>query len=67
MIAYGLEERNVLVYNLGRGTFDVSILTIEGCFEVLSASGDTYLGVEDFDHRVKDYFVKMIKEQVQGH
>lgn len=58
-IAYGLDkkggESNILVYDLGGGTFDVSILTIDnGVFEVLSTSGDTHLGGEDFDHRVMD-------------
>jgi len=54
-IAYGLdkkkdEEVNILVFDLGGGTFDVSILTIDGgVFEVLSTSGDTHLGGEDFD------------------
>ena len=65
-LAYGLDskssDKNVLVYDLGGGTFDVSILTIdEGVFEVLATNGDTHLGGEDFDHRVMDYFVKQIK------
>eukprot|EP00463_Aulacantha_scolymantha_P003998 TRINITY_DN4951_c0_g1_i1.p1 TRINITY_DN4951_c0_g1~~TRINITY_DN4951_c0_g1_i1.p1 ORF type:complete len:221 (-),score=30.39 TRINITY_DN4951_c0_g1_i1:241-903(-) len=57
-IAYGLDkkvgsERNVLIFDLGGGTFDVSILTIEdGIFEVKSTSGDTHLGGEDFDNRM---------------
>ena len=56
-IAYGLDkkghgERNVLIFDLGGGTFDVSILTIEdGIFEVKSTAGDTHLGGEDFDNR----------------
>ncbi|GLT72439.1 hypothetical protein SLA2020_443740 [Shorea laevis] len=67
-IAYGLdkkgEEKNILVYDLGGGTFDVSILTIDnGVFEVLATSGDTHLGGEDFDHRVMDYFIKLIKKK----
>ncbi|KAJ0988660.1 hypothetical protein J5N97_007016 [Dioscorea zingiberensis] len=67
-IAYGLdkkgEETNILVYDLGGGTFDVSILSIDnGVFEVLATSGDTHLGGEDFDHRVMDYFVKLIKKK----
>lgn len=67
-IAYGLDkkgkEQNILVFDLGGGTFDVSILTIDnGVFEVLSTSGDTHLGGEDFDHRVMDYFVKLIKKK----
>ncbi|RID48794.1 hypothetical protein BRARA_I05279 [Brassica rapa] len=66
--AYGLDkkggETNILVYDLGGGTFDVSILTIDnGVFEVLSTSGDTHLGGEDFDHRVMDYFIKLIKKK----
>jgi len=53
-IAYGLdkkkEEKNILVFDLGGGTFDVSILAIDGgVFEVISTSGDTHLGGEDFD------------------
>ena len=63
-ISYGLdkqdEEKNVLVFDLGGGTFDVSILAIEsGVFEVLSTNGDTHLGGEDFDQRVMDHFVKI--------
>uniref|UniRef100_A0A3Q3MRE3 Heat shock protein family A (Hsp70) member 2 n=1 Tax=Labrus bergylta TaxID=56723 RepID=A0A3Q3MRE3_9LABR len=59
-IAYGLDkgksrERNVLIFDLGGGTFDVSIMTIEdGIFEVKSTAGDTHLGGEDFDNRMKD-------------
>jgi endoplasmic reticulum chaperone BiP len=67
-IAYGLDkksgERNVLVFDLGGGTFDVSILTIDnGVFEVISTSGDTHLGGEDFDQRVIDHFLKLIKKK----
>ncbi|KAH7543046.1 hypothetical protein FEM48_Zijuj02G0141400 [Ziziphus jujuba var. spinosa] len=67
-IAYGLDqkgvEKNILVYDLGGGTFDVSILSIDnGVFEVLSTNGDTHLGGEDFDHRVMDYFIKLIKKK----
>ncbi|KAL7119477.1 hypothetical protein ACP275_02G065900 [Erythranthe tilingii] len=67
-IAYGLDksgdERNVLVFDLGGGTFDVSILTIDnGVFEVLSTSGDTHLGGEDFDHRLMNHFVKLIQKK----
>lgn len=64
-IAYGLDkksgggERNVLIFDLGGGTFDVSILTIEdGIFEVKSTRGDTHLGGEDFDNRMVDFFKK---------
>ncbi|KAK2983228.1 hypothetical protein RJ640_023348 [Escallonia rubra] len=65
---YGLDtsnsESNILVFDLGGGTFDVSILTIEGgVFEVRSTSGDTHLGGEDFDHRVMDYFIKLIQKK----
>ncbi|KAK9919875.1 hypothetical protein M0R45_028449 [Rubus argutus] len=66
-IAYGLdkkEEMNILVYDLGGGTFDVSILSIDhGVFEVRATSGDTHLGGEDFDHRVMNYFIKLIKKK----
>mmetsp|Transcript_6958 Transcript_6958/g.20314 ORF Transcript_6958/g.20314 Transcript_6958/m.20314 type:complete len:673 (+) Transcript_6958:162-2180(+) len=66
-IAYGLDkkgEKNVLVYDLGGGTFDVSILTIDnGVFEVVATSGDTHLGGEDFDHRIMDYFMKLVKRK----
>ena len=67
-IAYGLDkkdkERNILVFDLGGGTFDVSLLTIEsGVFEVIATNGDTHLGGEDFDNRVLDYLIKMIKKK----
>jgi len=67
-IAYGLDkkggEKNILVFDLGGGTFDVSILTIDnGVFEVISTSGDTHLGGEDFDQRVMEYFIKLIKKK----
>merc|ERR1719498_1765280 len=60
-IAYGLDkkgpERNVLIFDLGGGTFDVSMLTIEdGIFEVKATAGDTHLGGEDFDNRLVDHF-----------
>merc|ERR1719225_191089 len=52
-------ESNVLIFDLGGGTFDVSILTIEdGIFEVKSTAGDTHLGGEDFDNRLVDHFIK---------
>ncbi|CAI0399611.1 unnamed protein product [Linum tenue] len=58
------KEKNILVFDLGGGTFDVSILTIDnGVFEVLATSGDTHLGGEDFDHRVMDYFIKLIQRK----
>jgi len=66
-IAYGLDkkdEKNIIVFDLGGGTFDVSLLTIDnGVFEVLATSGDTHLGGEDFDQRVTDHFVKMFKKK----
>jgi len=67
-IAYGLDkkegEKNILVFDLGGGTFDVSILQIDnGVFEVISTSGDTHLGGEDFDQRVMEYFLKLIKKK----
>lgn len=62
-LAYGLDktdqERQIVVYDLGGGTFDVSVLTVDqGVFEVQATAGDTHLGGEDFDQRVVDYFVK---------
>ncbi|ESN92516.1 hypothetical protein HELRODRAFT_186139 [Helobdella robusta] len=68
-IAYGLDkkvggERNVLIFDLGGGTFDVSILTIEdGIFEVKSTSGDTHLGGEDFDNRMVTHFIQEFKRK----
>ncbi|KZO91816.1 heat shock protein 70 [Calocera viscosa TUFC12733] len=66
-IAYGLDkkggERQIIVYDLGGGTFDVSLLSIdEGVFEVLATAGDTHLGGEDFDNRVIEHFVKLWKK-----
>jgi len=66
-IAYGLDkkaEKNILVYDLGGGTFDVSLLTIDnGVFEVLATSGDTHLGGEDFDQRVMQHFMKAFQKK----
>ncbi|CAI5520754.1 unnamed protein product [Closterium sp. Naga37s-1] len=67
-IAYGMDkkggEKNILVFDLGGGTFDVSILTIDGgVFEVLATNGDTHLGGEDFDQRIMEYFIKLIKKK----
>jgi len=68
-IAYGLDkkvggERNVLIFDLGGGTFDVSILTIEdGIFEVKSTAGDTHLGGEDFDNRMVNHFINEFKRK----
>ena len=67
-IAYGLDqkgdEKNVLIFDLGGGTFDVSLLTIEeGIFEVKATAGDTHLGGEDFDNRMVDYFLTEFKRR----
>merc|ERR1712033_161536 len=69
-IAYGLDkkkcsnEQNVLIFDLGGGTFDVSILSIDdGIFEVKSTAGDTHLGGEDFDNRMVDHFVNEFKRK----
>jgi len=68
-IAYGLankakKEMNVLIFDLGGGTFDVSLLSIdEGVFEVKATAGDTHLGGEDFDQRMMDHFVKEFQRQ----
>merc|ERR1711904_374401 len=71
-IAYGLDkktsgERNVLIYDMGGGTFDVSLLTIEdGIFEVKATAGDTHLGGEDFDNRVVDFCIQDFKRKNRG-
>merc|ERR1712070_1119533 len=70
-IAYGLDktsaESNVLIYDLGGGTFDVSLLTIEeGIFEVKATAGDTHLGGEDFDNRIVNHFVQEFKRKHRG-
>merc|ERR1711917_166680 len=68
-IAYGLDkkvgaERNVLIFDLGGGTFDVSVLSIEdGIFEVKSTAGDTHLGGEDFDNRLVNHFIQEFKRK----
>ncbi|KAJ3113127.1 70-kilodalton heat shock protein [Phlyctochytrium bullatum] len=68
-IAYGLDkkaagEKNVLIFDLGGGTFDVSLLTIEdGIFEVKATAGDTHLGGEDFDNRLVSHFVAEFKRK----
>lgn len=67
-IAYGIEktdkERKVLVFDLGGGTFDVSLLSIDGIFfEVEATNGDTHLGGEDFDNRIIDHLVQVIKKK----
>ena len=72
-IAYGLgngkkdEEQNVLIFDLGGGTFDVSLLTIEdGIFEVKATAGDTHLGGEDFDHNMVEHFCKEFSRKHRG-
>ena len=67
-IAYGMDkrggEKNIIVFDLGGGTFDVSLLTIDnGVFEVVATSGDTHLGGEDFDQRLTEHFVKVFKKK----
>ena len=67
-IAYGLDkkdgEKNILVFDLGGGTFDVTVLTIDnGVFEVLATNGDTHLGGEDFDQVVMQYMMKIFKKK----
>jgi endoplasmic reticulum chaperone BiP len=66
-LAYGLDkkgEKNILVFDLGGGTFDVTLLTIDnGIFEVLATNGDTHLGGEDFDQRVMDYAIKLFERK----
>jgi len=68
-IAYGLDKKSktesrIIVYDLGGGTFDVSLLSIDdGVFEVLATAGDTHLGGEDFDNRIIEYFVKQYKKK----
>jgi L1 cell adhesion molecule like protein len=70
-IAYGLDsktkaEQNILIFDLGGGTFDVSVLTIDdGIFEVLATAGNTHLGGEDFDNRMVDFFVLEIKRKLK--
>ena len=67
-IAYGIDKRqgeqNIIVFDLGGGTFDVSLLTIDnGVFEVAATAGDTHLGGEDFDQRLTEHFVKTFKKK----
>jgi heat shock 70kDa protein 1/2/6/8 len=69
-MAYGLDkqdvqdEKNILIYDLGGGTFDVSLLTIDGgIFEVKATSGDTHLGGEDFDNRLVHHFASEFKRK----
>ena len=67
-IAYGMDkksgEKNIIVFDLGGGTFDVSLLTIDnGVFEVVATAGDTHLGGEDFDQKLTEHFVKIFKKK----
>ncbi|GME76775.1 unnamed protein product [Ambrosiozyma monospora] len=67
-IAYGLDkgdaEKQIIVYDLGGGTFDVSLLSISGgAFEVLATAGDTHLGGEDFDYKVVRHFIRVFKKK----
>ena len=66
-LAYGLDNKKnqlIAVYDLGGGTFDISILKLEeGLFEVLSTSGDTYLGGEDFDKRIMDWMIENFQKE----
>ena len=65
-LAYGMQDTNqkVMVYDLGGGTFDVSILDIgDGVFEVLSTNGDTHLGGDDFDERIMNYLIEEFKKE----
>ena len=70
-IAYGMDkksgEKNIIVFDLGGGTFDVSLLTIDnGVFEVVATAGDTHLGGEDFDQRLTEHFAKIFKKKNNG-
>lgn len=66
-LAFGLnkdQDEKVLVYDLGGGTFDVSVLQLgDGVFQVLSTNGDTHLGGDDFDHRIMDWLIKNFKDE----
>merc|ERR1712226_276298 len=60
-------EKNIVVFDLGGGTFDVSLLTIDnGVFEVVATAGDTHLGGEDFDQRLTEHFAKIFKKKNNG-
>ena len=70
-IAYGMDkksgEKNIIVFDLGGGTFDVSLLTIDnGVFEVVATAGDTHLGGEDLDKRLTEHFAKIFKKKNNG-
>ena len=66
--AYGFDkkcgENNIIVFDLGGETFDVSLLTIDnGVYEFIAIAGDPHLGGEDFDQRLTDYFIKLFNEK----
>ena len=69
-LAYGLDKKSgqkIAVYDLGGGTFDVSILEIgDGVFEVKSTNGDTFLGGEDFDDAVVNYLIGWNLKKIRG-
>jgi len=70
-IAYGMDkksgEKSIIVFDLGGGTFDVSLLTIDnGVFEVIATAGDTHLGGEDFDQRLTEHFTRIFKKKNNG-
>uniref|UniRef100_A0A668UB65 Endoplasmic reticulum chaperone BIP n=1 Tax=Oreochromis aureus TaxID=47969 RepID=A0A668UB65_OREAU len=67
-IAYGLDKKdgvkNILIFDLGGGSFDVSLLKIDdGVFEVVATNGDTHLGGEDFDQRIMEHFIELYKKK----
>ena len=68
-LAYGLDKKKaekVAVYDLGGGTFDISILELgDGVFEVKSTNGDTHLGGDDFDEKIVDYIAEEFKKKIQ--
>jgi len=70
-LAFGIKEtkaKTIAVYDLGGGTFDISILTIEdGVFEVKATNGDTFLGGEDFDAKLQDFLLEEFKKANNGH
>lgn len=70
-LAYGLSEKiakkqNIMIFDLGGGTFDVSVLSLEeSVFQVISTGGDTHLGGEDFDNKLVEYFREQMQNQLQ--
>ena len=69
-LAYGLDNgqaQKILVYDLGGGTFDVSVIEIgDSVIEVLATAGDNHLGGDDFDERLQDYVIKTFKKETKG-